>query len=211
MASARWCRAPRCGAPARSPAKSRSATRGVRAVGYLQATVPPDVEVDAERYAVIRRTAGEDFSVEEPLRYWADIMAAGVAADVRVLAIGGGRISEAEYRMALAFGARVGADEERQRRRRVRVVARIAVGLHIAPDRSTPTLPRSRGSLPSTSSICGRARSRGVTGPFHFGLEVRGAGIRGLIAGRDQSPIVMDSRSASTSGPKRSNGLDPGA
>ena len=82
----------------------------IRAVGYLPATVPADVEVDVERYTEIRRTAGEGFSVAEPLRYWADIIAAEISpAEVRVLAIGGGRISEAEYRMALAFGARVGA------------------------------------------------------------------------------------------------------
>ena len=46
----------------------------------------------------------------EPLQYWSDVVASGIGpADVRVLAIGGGRISAAEYRMALALGARVGA------------------------------------------------------------------------------------------------------
>ena len=81
-----------------------------RAIGYLPASVPDDVRVDDERYAELRRTTGEDFSVAEPLQYWSDVVASGIGpADVRVLAIGGGRISAAEYRMALALGARVGA------------------------------------------------------------------------------------------------------
>ena len=81
-----------------------------RAIGYLPASVPDDVRVDDERYAELRRTTGEDFSVAEPLQYWSDVVASGIVpADVRVLAIGGGRISAAEYRMALALGARVGA------------------------------------------------------------------------------------------------------
>jgi hypothetical protein len=81
-----------------------------RAIGYLPASVPADVEVDHERYAELRRTTGEDFSVAEPLQYWSDVVASGIEpADVRLLAIGGGRISAAEYRMALALGARVGA------------------------------------------------------------------------------------------------------
>ena len=85
---------------------------GFRAIGYLPAVVPGDVEVDADvgRYAELRRTSGEDFSVAEPLQYWADVVASGVSpADVWLLAIGGGNISAAEYRMALALGARVGA------------------------------------------------------------------------------------------------------
>ena len=81
-----------------------------RAIGYLPASVPADVEVDHERYAELRRTTGEDFSVAEPLQYWSDVVASGIEpADVRLLAIGGGRISAAEYRIALALGARVGA------------------------------------------------------------------------------------------------------
>ncbi len=81
-----------------------------RAIGYLPASIPANVEVDHERYAELRRTTGEDFSVAEPLQYWSDVVASGIdPADVRVLAIGGGGISAAEYRMALALGARVGA------------------------------------------------------------------------------------------------------
>ena len=81
-----------------------------RAIGYLPATVSADVEVDHERYAELRRTTGGDFSVAEPLQYWSDVVASRIdPADVRLLAIGGGVISAAEYRLALALGARVGA------------------------------------------------------------------------------------------------------
>ena len=86
--------------------------QGVRAVGYLPADIPGDVEVDADvgRYAELRRTEGADFSVAEALRYWADVLASGMSpTDVRLLAIGGGPISAAEYRLALALGASVGA------------------------------------------------------------------------------------------------------
>ena len=81
-----------------------------RAIGYLPARVPAGVEVDRDRYAELRRTTGDDFSVAEPLQYWADVVVSGIEpADVRLLAIGGGGISAAEYRMALALGAQVGA------------------------------------------------------------------------------------------------------
>jgi class 3 adenylate cyclase len=81
-----------------------------RAIGYLPASVPDEVHVDDERYAELRRTTGEVFSVAEPLQYWSDVVVSEIAAaEVRLLAIGGGQISAAEYRMALALGARVGA------------------------------------------------------------------------------------------------------
>jgi len=45
--------------------------------------VPGDVEVDADigRYAELRRTSGEDFSVAEPLQYWVDVVVSGVPVD----------------------------------------------------------------------------------------------------------------------------------
>ncbi len=89
-----------------------SAVGGVRAVGYLPGTLPSEVQIDEDggRYARLRGTDGRDFSVAEPLGYWTDLVALGVdPEDVRLLAIGGGRISAAEYRVALALGAHVGA------------------------------------------------------------------------------------------------------
>jgi hypothetical protein len=81
---------------------------GLRAVGYLPREVPADVEID-DRYAEIRRTAGESFSPLEPIAYWADLLASGATPiDVRVLGASGGEISGLEFRLALALGARVG-------------------------------------------------------------------------------------------------------
>jgi class 3 adenylate cyclase len=78
-----------------------------RAIGYLPSTIDAGVQRDV-RYSELRTTDGGTFGVREPLRYWADILTAGVdPADVRVLAVGGGELSGLEYRTALAFGARV--------------------------------------------------------------------------------------------------------
>jgi hypothetical protein len=64
--------------------------------------------VDA-RYVEIRRTQGGEFSVSEALRYWRDVISSSIdPSSVAVLAIGGGAISAAEFRIALALGARVG-------------------------------------------------------------------------------------------------------
>lgn len=59
-------------------------------------------------YAVYA-SAGHGFSPLEPIQTWIDLLAAGIdPAQVRLLGIGGGRISAIEYRMALMLGATVG-------------------------------------------------------------------------------------------------------
>jgi class 3 adenylate cyclase len=84
-----------------------SAVEGIRAVGYLPSSLPEDVEED-ERYEELRRTGGERFSPLEPLTYWRDLLDAGIrSAEVGVVAIGGGRLTGLEIRIALALGARV--------------------------------------------------------------------------------------------------------
>ena len=83
----------------------------IEAAGYLPAALPTDVRSDEDphRYAAIRRTGGSDFGVAEPLAYWTDMLAQGIApSGVRVLGLGGGRLAAAEYRVALAMGASVG-------------------------------------------------------------------------------------------------------
>ncbi len=80
---------------------------GIRAVGYLPSRLPEDVNED-ERYDDLRRTDGERFSPLEPLTYWRDLLEEGVRpAEVGVVAIGGGRLTGLELRIALALGARV--------------------------------------------------------------------------------------------------------
>jgi hypothetical protein len=86
----------------------------VHTVGYLPSLIPPDVSVDSvpDRYAEIRHTKGEGFSPMEPLQGWTDLIASGVdPASVVLVGINGGRIAAAEYRIALALGARVGLIE----------------------------------------------------------------------------------------------------
>jgi len=83
--------------------------RDVTAVGYLPSNLPASVTADDERYVSLRRTRGKRFSVDEPITYWADILASGLeATDVSLLALGGGPLSAIEYRLALVFGAAVG-------------------------------------------------------------------------------------------------------
>ncbi len=79
----------------------------VYTVGYIPALIPPDVRID-NRYREQRQTVGHDFDAYGPLQYWADIITSGIApGQVTLLGIGGGIIAAAEYRMALALGARV--------------------------------------------------------------------------------------------------------
>jgi len=80
-------------------------------IGYLPDLIPKDAtrDNDPSRYKEIRHTDGHGFSPMEPLQNWIDLIASGVPAHrVRVLGINGGAISAAEYRIALALGARVG-------------------------------------------------------------------------------------------------------
>jgi mutator protein MutT len=80
----------------------------LRTIGYVPTGIPAGVAVDG-RYKEIRRTAGTGFSPLEPLQYWADLRASKIPIDqVRLLAVGGGRIAASECQMALALGAKVG-------------------------------------------------------------------------------------------------------
>ena len=82
----------------------------ITTVGYLPATLPVDGTATRDsRYLIFRTTAGQQFSVLEPIQSWIDLIAAGVdPKKVRVLGINGGRIAEFEYRLALLLGAKVG-------------------------------------------------------------------------------------------------------
>lgn len=77
----------------------------VHTIGYVPETIPyDDVKLD-NRYAELRRTPGDDFSVLEPLQYWADLLASEIRPDqIRMLAVGGGEIAACECQMALALG-----------------------------------------------------------------------------------------------------------
>lgn len=82
----------------------------IRSLGYPPPLMPTDdTATKDDRYDELRKTdSTRKFSPMEPIQYWLDLMASGVAAsDVRLLGINGGRIASLEYRFALALGARV--------------------------------------------------------------------------------------------------------
>lgn len=85
-----------------------AAYRGrVRTIGYVPSKVPADQI--RRRYHEIRRTGGDEFSPAQALQAWTDILASGLSlSEVRLLGLGGGSITAAEYRIALALGVRVG-------------------------------------------------------------------------------------------------------
>ena len=72
-------------------------------IGYVPRELPEGVELD-RCYREHRSSHGTDFSPTEPLQYWADLLASDIAADqIRLVAIGGGRITADECQMALAL------------------------------------------------------------------------------------------------------------
>ena len=82
----------------------------VLTVGYVPETVPPDavVDRDEDRYDRVRVTPGDRFSPLQPIQGWIDLVASGVhPAEVKMLGLGGGPISGAEFRIALGLGAPV--------------------------------------------------------------------------------------------------------
>ena len=91
--------------------KARDA-RHVVAIGYVPARMSSGAQVDA-RYDEVRVSVGHDFSITESLQAWADLLASGIRPScVKVLAVNGGPIAAAEYRIALALGAVVGVVRE---------------------------------------------------------------------------------------------------
>jgi len=79
----------------------------LKTIGYAPSSIN-DAEID-KRYSEICFTGGIIYSPLEPLQYWADILRRGIKpSGVRVLGINGGMLAGAEFRMALAFGAKVG-------------------------------------------------------------------------------------------------------
>jgi ppGpp synthetase/RelA/SpoT-type nucleotidyltranferase len=80
----------------------------IRAYGYMPRLLPRGVMEDT-RYADQFSSPGDDFTPLDPFQGWTDIIAAGLSpAKVKLLSYCGGLISGAEYKMALALGARVG-------------------------------------------------------------------------------------------------------
>jgi len=82
----------------------------IHSIGYLPLQLPTDGTATLDgRYAEIRHTDSQSFfSATEAIQVWLDLLVSGVKpSDVRLLGIGGGKISGLEYRIALALGAQV--------------------------------------------------------------------------------------------------------
>lgn len=78
------------------------------AVGYLPAAIPQGVKPD-ERYDELIDAGGSEFSPQQILQNWIDLVANGIKPEnVLVFGVNGGNIAALEYRLALALGATVG-------------------------------------------------------------------------------------------------------
>jgi len=90
----------------------KSYPNSIKTIGYIPKDLPSHVKIDI-RYSNIHQTIGTDFSFLEALQYWTDIVLNEIAiSDIKLLGIGGGKISAFEYRLALIFGAYVGILEK---------------------------------------------------------------------------------------------------
>ncbi len=79
-----------------------------RSFGYHPKFLPAGMQLD-QRHSERVQTEGKDFSPDEPLQMWTDLLNQGIyPRDIRVLGIGGGEIAVLEYQIALALGAEVG-------------------------------------------------------------------------------------------------------
>jgi tetratricopeptide (TPR) repeat protein len=90
----------------------KSYPNSIKTIGYIPKDLPSHVKIDI-RYSNIHQTIGTDFSFLEALQYWTDIVLNEITiSDIKLLGIGGGKISAFEYRLALIFGAYVGILEK---------------------------------------------------------------------------------------------------
>lgn len=85
-----------------------SGKRGFKLIGYVPERTPEDAPKDRDRYDHLVLCGRDKFSPGQVLCNWADILVAGIDPQkVLLLGFGGGPISAAEYRIALALGATV--------------------------------------------------------------------------------------------------------
>ncbi|MDD5348961.1 MAG: RyR domain-containing protein [Chthoniobacteraceae bacterium] len=76
-------------------------------IAYQPECLPDHVEIHSEYDETVKE--GNEFGPSQILRYWSDIIAAGIhPRNVHLLGIGGGSLSALEYRVALSLGAAVG-------------------------------------------------------------------------------------------------------
>lgn len=78
-------------------------------VGYLPEQIPEDAHIGNGYHTLVRTPQATDFSVEDPIWMWVDLVSSGIdPSTTRLLGINGGQIARFEYKLALALGATVG-------------------------------------------------------------------------------------------------------
>jgi hypothetical protein len=76
-------------------------------IGYLPEKLPPGMD-RSQGYDQFVTSTANDFSMEDVLNYWVDILFRGIfPKNVQLAGIGGGPLAFSEYRLALALGAKV--------------------------------------------------------------------------------------------------------
>ena len=86
--------------------------KNIYTIGYIPGKPSIKIDKNPKRYNKIYKTKGEEFSPLEATQYWIDIISSGVnPQEVKLLVVGGGKISESECKFALTLGAKVGIVE----------------------------------------------------------------------------------------------------
>ncbi|RDW63053.1 uncharacterized protein DSM5745_10164 [Aspergillus mulundensis] len=86
-----------------------SLSSAIDLVGYVPRGVPYNIPNDIRHYKRIITVDEEEYSPRLPLQKWSDILRSQIdIASVKILGIGGDRVSGFEYLMAAALGAEVG-------------------------------------------------------------------------------------------------------
>jgi ppGpp synthetase/RelA/SpoT-type nucleotidyltranferase len=90
--------------------QERAGAPALRTIGYVPSMATPGLGAMLDRrYTQLRHGQEQTFSALQPLAFWEEFCAAGSdPAAVRLIGFNGGDIAAAEFRMALALGARVG-------------------------------------------------------------------------------------------------------
>jgi ppGpp synthetase/RelA/SpoT-type nucleotidyltranferase len=89
-------------------AHKKEGKKSFQLLAYVPHSLPDDATID-ERYDEHVRAGKKEFSPEQPLQSWTDLIATGIdPSAIRLICINGGRIAAFECRLALALGAKVG-------------------------------------------------------------------------------------------------------
>lgn len=147
----------------------------ITAIGYLPAKTG-GIPID-ERYTQHIRTSGTRFSAREMIRYWQDILDAGIdPGTVRLIGIGGGQIADAEYRTALAMGAKVAIFPDSGR-----AASQLLSDAHCSDDGNIRLLPADAMALHNFIVSSSSATADGSHATFRSERRNKGKATRALL------------------------------